>query len=278
MQLQERKFIRTGSFNTGYYEGGQEFAGRGQTVVLIHGGGAGADSYGNWKQCFALFAARTHVLAMDLVGFGISDAPDPADFSYTQATRNAQAVAFIEALNLGAVHIVGNSMGGATALGVAMLRPELVKSMVLMGSAGLNRELNTALAPVVHYDYTLEGMRKIVQVLANPDLQMSEELLRYRYELSVQPSVRAAYHATMGWVKAQGGLHYEEAEIAAVKTRALVFAGKDDLVVPLKENVRFLELLDNSSGYFIPHCRHWAMMEYPQIFARVTLDFMLQDQ
>lgn len=270
MRLQDQKFVRTGGFKTGYYEGGS-----GDTVVLIHGGGAGADSYGNWKNCFDLFAARMRVLAMDLVGFGISDAPSPETFSYTQQARNEQAIAFIEALGNGPVHIVGNSMGGATGLGVAMQRPDLVRSLVLMGSAGLNRELNTALAPVVNYDYTLEGMRRIVGVLANPALQMSDELLRYRYELSVEPGRKAAYHATMGWVKARGGLHYEDAEIAAVKSRALVFAGKDDLVVPMKENVRFLELLENASGYFLPHCRHWAMMEYPELFSRVTVDFLL---
>jgi pimeloyl-ACP methyl ester carboxylesterase len=268
--MKDNKFIRTGSFNTHYYEGGE-----GRTVVLIHGGGAGADSYGNWKICFPLFTARMHTYAMDMVGFGRSDSPDPESFAYTQKTRNEQAIAFIEALDCGPVDIVGNSMGGATALGVAMMRPDLARNIVLMGSGGLNRELNAALAPVVNYDYTLEGMRKLVAVLANPDMQMSEELLKYRYELSIVDGRKAAYRATMGWVKANGGLHYEEEEIAAVKTRCLVFAGKDDLVIPMKENIRFLELLENSTGYFLPHCRHWAMMEYPDLFAKVVTDFLL---
>lgn len=274
MSPQDHQRIQTGEFQTAYYE-----AGSGETILLIHGGGAGADSCGNWKNCFLPFSRRARVLAMDMVGFGASDAPDPAQFSYTQDARTAQAIAFIEAMGNGQpVHIVGNSMGGATALGVAMQRPELVRNIVLMGSAGLNRDLNAALAPVINYDFTLEGMRNIVGVLANPDLGMSEELLSYRYELSIQPARKAAYKATMGWVKERGGLHYEEAQIAAVKTRALVFAGKDDLVIPMEDNVRFLQLLDHSTGYFLPHCRHWAMMEYPEIFSRVTIDFLLLDR
>jgi pimeloyl-ACP methyl ester carboxylesterase len=168
-------------------------------------------------------------------------------------------------------------MGGATALGVAMKRPDLVKTIVLMGSGGLNHELSTALAPVVNYDGTLEGMRKIVAVLANPDMKMSEDLLKYRYELSNDEGRKAAYRATMGWVKSNGGLHYDEADIAKVKTRCLVFAGKDDLVIPMKENVRFLELLENSTGYFLPHCRHWAMMEYPELFTRVVVDYLTEN-
>lgn len=268
--MNESKFVTTGAFKTHYFEAGQ-----GEPVLLIHGGGAGADSQGNWKQCFPLIAKRMHTFAMDMVGFGRSDAPDPSDFSYSQQTRNEQAIAFIEAMACGPMHIVGNSMGGSTALGVAMKRPDLVRSMVLMGSAGLNRELNKALAPVINYDYTLEGMRKIVAVLANPDMKMPEEMLKYRYELTLDPARRPAYKAIMKWVKDQGGLHYEEDEIAAVKTRCLVFAGKDDLVIPMKENFRFLELLDNSTGYFIPHCRHWAMIEHPELFSKISADFLL---
>ncbi|ACK50424.1 alpha/beta hydrolase fold protein [Methylocella silvestris BL2] len=269
LRMYESKFIKTGAFTTHYFE-----AGSGDPVLLIHGGGAGADSWGNWAVCFPMFAERMRVIAMDMVGFGRSDAPDPSLFSYTQDARNDQAIAFIEALGCESIHIVGNSMGGATALGVAMKRPDLVRSIVLMGSGGLNHELSAALAPVVNYDDTFEGMRKIVAVLANPDLEMPEELLRYRYELSIDPARKAAYKATMGWVKQRGGLHYEEREVAAVKTRCLVFAGKDDLVIPMKENVRFLELLENSTGYFLPHCRHWAMMEYPEIFTNVVIYFL----
>ena len=269
MKESSRQFVKTGTFNTSYFE-----AGHGAPVLLIHGGGAGADSFGNWKVCFPLFANRMHTYAMDMVGFGQSDAPDPAQFSYTQEARNDQAIAFIEAIGCGPIDIVGNSMGGATALGVAMKRPDLVKSIVLMGSGGLNTSMNAALEPVIHYDYTLDGMRKIVAVLANPKLEMSEELLQYRYQLSIDKGRMASYRATMQWVRDNGGLRYEESAIAAVKTRCLVFAGKDDLVVPLKENVRFLELLENSTGYFLPHCRHWAMMEYPELFAKVVMDFL----
>jgi 2-hydroxy-6-oxo-6-(2'-aminophenyl)hexa-2,4-dienoate hydrolase len=41
--------------------------------------------------------------------------------------------------------------------------------------------------------------------------------------------------------------------------------------VPLSHAYRFLELIDNSWGYIVPHCGHWAMIEYPADFcAAVT--------
>lgn len=270
MMVRNGKMITTGSFRTHYVEEGS-----GDPVILLHGGGAGADGYSNWRDCLPLFAKRKRVVVVDMVGFGHSDKPDPAEFSYSQEGRNEQIVALIEALGLERVSIVGNSMGGATALGVAMRRPDLVENLVLMGSAGVPFEgpPNPALAPLMNYDFTPGGMRKIIAVLANPDYEASDEQINYRYELSAQPDTRAAYTAIMGLVR-EDGFGYAHEDIRKVKTRTLVVNGKDDAVVPIAHAYTFLELLDNSTGYILPHCRHWAMIEYPEIFSQVTLDFI----
>lgn len=264
-----RQTVRTGRFRTAYYRSGD---GDGRPVVLVHGGGAGADSVSNWERCFPLFAGHTTAYAMDMVGFGNSDAPSPATFAYTQEGRNRQLIDFIEALGLGPAHLIGNSMGGATSLGVAMQRPDLVESLVLMGSGGRARHLSADLGPVINYDFTLEGMRAVIGVLANPGFIPSEAQVAYRYELSLRPDLVAAYKATMGWVR-ENGLHYPDDLVAAVKTRTLVVNGKEDKVVPIEQAFEFLKLLENSTGYLIPHCRHWAMIEYPELFAKVCIDF-----
>jgi pimeloyl-ACP methyl ester carboxylesterase len=238
----------------------------------VHGGGAGAESVSNWQRSFPLFAAHGPTYAMDMVGFGNSDAPSPEEFAYTQDSRNQQLVDFIEALDLGPAHLVGNSMGGATSLGVAMMRPDLVESLVLMGSGGRAQTLTPDLGPVIHYDFTVDGMRAIIGVLANPGFIPSDEQVQYRFEMSTRPHLVTAYKATMGWVR-ENGLHYPDDAIAGVKSRALVVNGKEDKVVPLGQAFEFLTLLENSTGYIIPHCRHWAMIEYPELFTKVCIDF-----
>lgn len=262
------KFISTGEFKTHYIE-----AGSGDPVILIHGGGAGADAVSNWSACLPLFAERRRAIAVDLVGFGRSDKPDPASFVYDQAARNHQIIAFIEALGLDKVDLVGNSMGGATALGVSMLRPDLVNNLVLMGSAGLAVPVSPELANILHYDFTVDGMRRIIAALANPGFHATDGQVQYRYQLSTEPDARAAYAATMGLVR-EGGMVYSEEAIRQVGVRTLVVNGKDDLVVPIQCAYKFLDLLTNSTGYLIPNCRHWAMLEYPELFSRVTLDFL----
>lgn len=264
------KFVETGGFRTHYIE-----AGSGEPLLLIHGGGAGADARGNWSESIPLFvAAGFRTIAYDMVGFGKSDAPDPETFAYSQSDRIDQLIAFIEALGFASVCIIGNSMGGATALGLAMRRPELLRKLVLMGSAGLSQQTGGPLSAMINYDFTIPGMERIVEALTHPGFAMSAERVAYRHELSIDPAVQKAYKATTAWVKQNGGLHYAESEIAPIKTETLVVNGKDDKVVPMAEGYRFLELLENSSGYFIPHCGHWAMIEHPVLFAEITVQFL----
>lgn len=268
MSIPDGRRITTGDFGTYFFE-----VGEGDPLILIHGGGAGADGWSNWASSLPHFDKRMRTFVVDMVGFGRSDKPDPSQFTYSQDARNRQLIHFIEALGLTKVNLIGNSMGGATALGVALERPDLVANLVLMGAAGLDSQMSPELASIMNYDFTLEGMRRIGDALTNPNYVMSEEQLRYRYELSLDPDAQAAYTATMAWVR-ENGFGYTAEQIAQVKTRTLVFHGKDDKVVPLTDAFKFLGLLDNSTGYLMPNCGHWVMNEYPEAFSKIVLDFL----
>jgi pimeloyl-ACP methyl ester carboxylesterase len=120
-------------------------------------------------------------------------------------------------------------------------------------------------------------MRRIIASLANANFRVDEDLIQYRYQLSIDPGVRTGYSAFMRWIEEQRGLHRPAEFLARLKHQTLVVHGKQDRVVPLASAYRLLELIDNSRGYIMPHCGHWAMMEYPEVFSRVTLDFLLSD-
>lgn len=264
------RFVEADGIRTHYLECGDAGA---PPLVLVHGGGAGASAIGNWSGTLPAFARRHRVIAVEMLGFGQTDKPD-GGFEYSQPARNEHLAAFLRTLALGPVPLVGNSMGGATALGVAMERPELVSALVLMGSAGLNAEITPALAPILRYDFTIEGMRRLIDGLTGPRFTASDEIVRLRYEDSIRPDARRAYQGAMAWIAKQGGLFYTEDRIASVKTETLVVNGKYDRVVPLACAYRFLELLENSRGYIVPHCGHWVMIESPHEFADVVLQFL----
>lgn len=265
-------FVDVDGIATHYYE-----AGSGEPLILIHGGGAGADAWGNWRGCVMDFAEHFRVFAIDMLGFGFTDKPDPAEFDYNQASRVAHVGGFINTLGLEDVNLVGNSMGGMTSMGVAIEQSSQVDKIILMGSAGIHAPISDELKSIMNYDFTPAGMEKIVRGLTNPNFNVDPEIVSYRHELSIDPATSAAYSAIMGWIGEQKGLYYEEDYIRKVKQPTLVVNGKLDKVVQLDCAYKLLELIDNSTGYIIPDCGHWAMIEHPQKFARVSLSFLLED-
>jgi 2-hydroxy-6-oxo-6-(2'-aminophenyl)hexa-2,4-dienoate hydrolase len=264
----EGKYITAGGIHTYYYEAGQ-----GETVVLVHGGGAGADAWGNWKGCIPRLAQKFRVVAVDMVGFGKTEKPDPSRFEYSQSARVEHIIAFLEALGVGKVHLVGNSMGGATVLGVCMRRPELVGKAVLMGSAGLRFEMSESIRVILGAEPTREYFRKLVQVLTHEGFPIDEEMIEYRYQLMQQPGAIEAYRAITRWV-AEHGLFYPEEEIRKVRHPVLIVNGREDKVIPPSMAYRMWELLENARLYLIPNCGHWAMIEYPEEFCEVVALFL----
>src|SRR5690606_7624167 len=102
MEIRSR-FIQADGLRTHYLE-----AGEGPPLVLVHGGGAGADARGNWQDCIPLLARRFRVLAPDMVGFGASEKPLPEVRAYDQRGRNRHLTAFLQALDLREAVLVGN--------------------------------------------------------------------------------------------------------------------------------------------------------------------------
>jgi 2-hydroxy-6-oxo-6-(2'-aminophenyl)hexa-2,4-dienoate hydrolase len=268
----ESRYLDAGGILTHYVEMGE-----GMPTILIHGGGAGADCWGNWRVPMPLFAQKCRAIAIDLVGFGRSDVPDPETFTYSQDARDQQLADFIKALDAGPVNLVGNSTGGLTSIGAAQIVPELVNKVILMGSAGIETGIITPLKALTEYDFTEAGIRRIIGSLANPSFEVVDDLVQYRHRLSIDPDVRQGYSAFMRWMGEQGGLHRPAEFIARLKHETLVFHGKDDAVVPVSSAYRLLELIENSAGYIMPHCGHWAMMEYPEAFTRHSLNFLFDD-
>jgi pimeloyl-ACP methyl ester carboxylesterase len=106
--------------------------GEGTPVVFIHGLGG---CWQNWLENLPRFAESHRAIALDLPGFGGTPMPDEP-ISITFFARIVDH--FCEALDLGRVSLVGNSMGGFTAAETAIRHPERVDDLVLVDAAGIS--------------------------------------------------------------------------------------------------------------------------------------------
>ncbi len=135
-------------------------SGRGDadTVVLLHGGGPGASSWSNFGRNMPVIAKRFRVVMMDLPGYGRSAARPITGHFFTVA---ADALAgLLDELGIGKVHLIGNSLGGGTALRFALNYPDRAGRLVLMGPGGLTLNVLTP-------DPT-EGVRRLMEFGAPP--------------------------------------------------------------------------------------------------------------
>ena len=263
--------INAGGIATNYHD-----IGDGSPLVMIHGSGPGVTGWANWRLVMPDLAARHRVLVPDMVGFGYTARPE--GIQYNLDTWLAHALAFLDALNLTQVDLVGNSFGGALSLAIAIRHPERVRRLVLMGAAGVSFELTPALDAVWGYTPSVENMRRMMDTFAfNRDL-VNDDLARMRYEASIRPGIQEAYSAMFPAPRQASveALASDPADIAALPHETLIIHGRDDVVVPLANSCRFLELIPRAQLHVFGQCGHWTQIEHASRFSRLLLDFLAE--
>lgn len=104
-------------------------AGRGPAVLLIHGLGW---DHSLWNPTVEKLSAHYRAIAVDTRGHGKTDKPD-GPYDMEMFARDYAALA--DALGIARMAVVGLSQGGMVAQKLALLRPELVSSLVLISTS-----------------------------------------------------------------------------------------------------------------------------------------------
>jgi len=252
------------------------------TVMLLHGGGPGASAWSNFGRNMPVLAKRFRVLMMDLPGYGQSDPRRATGHFFTVA---AQALArLLDALRIEKVHLIGNSLGGGTALRFALNYPDRVGRLVLMGPGGLT--LN-----VFSPDPT-EGVRRLMEFGAPPGPSrdkmaaflrtmvfdqrlVTDELIDERFAVASKPEALAAM-AAMGasffGEHAEDGMLWREAH--RVKHEVLLIWGREDRVNPLDGALIAVKQLRRAQLHVFGGCGHWAQLEKFDEFNELSLRFL----
>jgi pimeloyl-ACP methyl ester carboxylesterase len=109
-------------------------AGDRPTLVFLHGFGGGSSAY-EWSKVYPAFADEYHILAPDLLGWGNSDHPPR---NYHVADYLTSLTEFLEKTCSKSVAVVASSLTAAMTIRVAIDRPELFKSLILIAPSGLS--------------------------------------------------------------------------------------------------------------------------------------------
>jgi pimeloyl-ACP methyl ester carboxylesterase len=252
-------------------------AGAGPLLLLLHGHEQSATS---WRWVIPALARTHRVLALSLPGHGESG---PAADGHAPGADLAPFVAaFLVAVGAEApLDLVGHSAGGVIALRLTLADPTRIRTLTLVDSAGLGREVHPLLAldtlPVIGElavmisrmpggDLARTTM-SAAMLFAQP-WRIPAEFLTEQHALAGRPG---QLEASTAMARALFGPHGQRQvlldRLPALTTPTLIMWGDRDYLLPVRQAHAAVNSLPHGQLSVFPDCGHLPHVEHPDRFA-----------
>lgn len=248
--------------------------GSGDAVVFLHGSGNGACGYSNFKGNYPEIAkAGYRCIVPDLIGYGYSDKPD--DVEYPLAFFVECVKQTLDAIGVDKCTLVGNSLGGAIALGFALAHPASVDKLVLMAPGGVSDLPDYMAMPGMAAMFELFGSTEpvtearmkaffIKAFVVDPSC-VDDQLVHERAELMKLQNPQV--------IKTMKVPNMTE-QLGQIKAPTLALWGLNENMMPDNGIMRLARGLPNCRMVLVPQCGHWVMIEHRELFNRSVIDFL----
>ena len=260
-------------------------AGSGPAVVMLHGGGPGASGLSNYSRNIDVLAESFRVIVPDMPGYGRSDKffdhSDPFGFL-------ADSIhGLLDDMGIQTAHLIGNSLGGAAALRLALDAPRRVGKLVLMGPGGIGmtRGLPTeGLKNLLSY-YGGDGPSReklatfIRTYLVYDGAAVPDALIDLRYQASIDPEVMAdpPLRRPSGPTALRTLWRMDltrDKRLRHLPTPTLILWGRDDKVNRPAGGPHLLDLMPNAELVMTSHTGHWMQWERAALFNQLVAEFL----
>lgn len=275
VSLPSDRTIHIGATRVRYWDLGQG----GPPLVLLHGLGAMVES---WLFNVHSLSRHQRVLALDLPGFGRSDKPN---VPYTLDYFAGFLADFLDALDVRRAVLVGNSLGGAVALQLALRAPAHLSGLVLVDSLGLGQKVSVYLRlltlPFIGVRLARPSRSAIVRMLNMTVYDRSlvtRDVVDLWYEMVRLPGAQDAFLATCRSLFDFRGVRpavfqpiVRRLESLAMPT--LLVWGWDDALLPVSQAQQALAHLPNGQLHLFAECGHVPQIERAPAFNELVLVF-----
>ena len=250
-----------------------EREGRGERVLMIMGQAAGGNVWSMY-QVPALKSAGYEVITFDNRGVPPSDVP-PGGYSLADLVADTEGL--IEALDVGPCRLVGTSLGALVAADLAVSRPDLVLSCVLMAARARSDAVRRAVSAGeralseagIELPAAYEAMVGVLQMFSPATLNNDAEMSTWLdiYEMS------AGRRAAAGGQDAIDLTGDRREALRAVSVPCRVIAFSDDLMCPPHLCAEMAEAIPDCDFVEIGSCGHLGYLERPDDVNSAIIEF-----
>jgi pimeloyl-ACP methyl ester carboxylesterase len=242
--------------------------GDGPRLALIHGVGSSLES---WDDVVVDLGQKFQLLRYDLRGLGEST---KVSGRYELSDFVDDFAALMDHIGWSSCHVVGHSLGGLVAQGIALSHPHLVDKLVLSSTvAGRNAD---EIERVQERLRTVEGgiagahFRKSMDRWFTPEFREAHPDRIAKLEqrnLANDPTCYAAAYRVLAETDLADDLH-------SVKAQTLVMTGEHDIGSNPRMAALMHERIKSSKLVVLPGLRHSLLAEAPEVIAELLLDFL----
>ena len=243
------------------------------TAIFIHGSGPGASGWSNFKHNVSAFQeAGYRCMVYDQWGYGKTSKPQDVDHTLDFFVDGL--VSLMDSADIANAVLVGNSLGGAVALGLALRHPERVEKLILMAPGGIESREDYFSMPgiqaMVKYpmgspEFTKEVLAQLLTQLVYDPVNVDDELVDERW---------ATLETQNAHVLATMQIPDLSDQLASIDINTLVFWGTEDRFCPASGTWKILQMKGNVQAELVNYCGHWVMSEYPELFNERCLSFL----
>lgn len=243
------RFVDAGGVRTWYEEHGE-----GPPLVMLHGDVLNAEVF---EPQLSTLRSKYRLILPERRGHGRS--PDvPGDFSYDIFAMDA--IAFMDALKLRGVRLVGHSGGAMTALGIAASRPDLVSKLVPVSGDSMNAVTEEEKARIL--SQTVDEFRRWAPLV-------------YDLYMKVTPDGSKRFPAFHQKIKKLWATDWRvpDEKLSGITAKTMIMLADRDFN-SVESAAALSRKINGAQLCVIPGADHGLMWRKPEIVNKVILDFL----
>ncbi len=269
------QYVNVNGHRTAYIRHGQ-----GPPVVLLHGY---AGAIWNWEHQIEALGRRCTLFIPDLIGQGLSDKPRVA---YRPSFYIEWLRGFLDTVGVERAAVVGHSMGGGLALGLALADPDRADRLVLISGfpRGLFEHIKSSQLRRLHQfgsrwlfglGYRLLGrriFRKLLGGLVWDRRLVTPAVIERAYRLRKDHGQARPLWSSLEHV---ADWEYDYApRLGSVRCPVQILWGQRDRFISPAAGEGLQRVIPGSRLAILPDCGHLPMWERPDDVNRLIMDFL----